>query len=99
MLAVRKTFDAKLFFRDRQRRLVGARDDDEGREIGARRQVLGELETGPRRRGVGIDGVIEHAEAVLVAQALILAAHIGGFAQFERQPQARRAPGAIVAVG
>ncbi len=51
------------------------------------RNILGELETGPRRRGIGIDGVIEHAEAVLIAQALILAAHVGLLAHFERQPQ------------
>ncbi len=86
-LAMREALDAKLLLRDRQRRLVGAGERDEGREIGARRNVFGELETGARRRRVGIDGIIEHAETVLVAQPLILPAHIGDFAQFEREPQ------------
>ena len=61
--------------------------DDERREVGARRQVFGELETGARRRGVGVDAVVEHAEAVLFAQSFVLAAHVGDFAHFERQPQ------------
>ena len=70
-----------------------------GREVGALGQVLGELEAGAGRRRIGIDGVVEQPEAVLVAQLLILAADVGDLAQVERQPQRiqRRPPQLAVA--
>ena len=79
---------------DGQRRLVVAGQRQERREVGALGEILGELEAGARRGRVGIDGVIQQPEAVLVAQLLILAADIGDLAQVERQPQAiqRRPP-------
>src|SRR5579862_2885488 len=94
MLAVLETLNAELLLVDRQRRLVGAGYDDEGREVAARRQAFGELETSARRSSVGVDGIVEHAEAVLLAQPLVLAAHIGHLAQLKREPQGveRRAP-------
>jgi hypothetical protein len=57
-------------------------------------QFLGELEAGPRRGRIGIDGVIQKPETVFVAQLFILAADVGDFAQVERQPQGiqRRPP-------
>ncbi len=76
-LAVLQALDAELFLGRGQRRLVGAREHDKRRKVGARRQVLGELEAGAWRRGIGIDAVVEHAEAVLLAQPLILTAHVG----------------------
>ena len=86
-LAVLQALDAELLLGGRQSRLVSAGEHDERREVGARRQVFGELEAGARRGGIGVDAVIEHAEAVRFAQPLVLPAHIGGFAQFERKPQ------------
>ena len=82
-----QSLDAELFVFHRQCRLVGAGQHDERREIGARRQSFGELEAGARRGGIGIDRVIEHAEAVLLAQPFVLRAHVGDLAQFERDPQ------------
>ena len=82
-----QTFDAELFFGGRDGRLVGASEHDERREIGARRQIFRKLEAGARRGSIGIDGIVEYAEAVLVAQPLVLAAHIGGLANVERKPQ------------
>ena len=86
-LAMLQAVDAKLLAFRRQRRLVVAGQRQERREIGALGEVFGELETGARRRPVGIDGVVQQPEAVLVAHLLVLAAHIGDFAQVERQPQ------------
>ena len=84
-LTVLQSFDAKLFLGCRQRGLVGAGHDDERREVGALRQVLGELEAGARRSRVGIDRVIERPESVLIAQPFILPAHVGYLAQFKRK--------------
>ena len=86
-VAVLKAFDAELLVGRRDGRLVGAAEHDERRKIGARRQILGKLEAGARRGGVGVNRIIEHAETVLVAQPLVLAAHIGGLANVERKPQ------------
>ena len=47
-LAMLQPLDAKLLVVDRDRRLVLAGDGDEGREVGALRQVLRELEAGSR---------------------------------------------------
>ena len=93
-LAVLEALDAKLLAFRCQRRLVAARQRHERREVDALGEVLGELEAGARRRRVGIDGIIEQPEAVLVAQLLVLAAHIGDLAHVERQPQRiqRRTP-------
>ena len=55
-------------------------------------RFFGKLEAGARRGGVGVDAVVEHAEAVLLAQPLVLAAHVGDLVQLEREPHARRAP-------
>ena len=82
-----QSLDAKLLLGRRQSRLGRAGKNDEGREVGARQQVFGELETGARRGGVGVDAVVEHAEAVLLAQSFVLPAHVRDFAQFKRQPQ------------
>ena len=82
-----QALDAKLLLGGRYRRLVGAGKRDERREVGAQRQIFRELEAGARRSGVGIDAVIEHAEAVLFAHPLVLPADVGDFAQFEREPQ------------
>ena len=79
-------FDAELLVFRADRGLVGAFERDEGREIGALAgQFLGELEAGARRGRVGIDGVVENAEAVLVAQLLVALAHLRDFAQVERK--------------
>ena len=86
-LAVLQPLDAKLLAFRGQRRLVSAGLRHEGREVDAFGQFLRELEAGARRSAVGIHGVIEQAEAVLVAQLLILSADIGDLAHVERQPQ------------
>ncbi|MBA7478483.1 hypothetical protein ES707_13906 [subsurface metagenome] len=93
-IAVLQPLDAKLLAFRGQRRLVGARLRHERREIDAFCKLLRELEAGPRRRAVGIHGVVEQAEAVLVAHLLILPADVGDLAHVERQPQRvqRRAP-------
>jgi hypothetical protein len=71
----------------RQRRLVLAGDGHEWREVGAlARQVLRELEAGTRRGGIRIDRIVEQPEAVILAHALVLLAHVGDLAQFQRQP-------------
>ncbi len=89
-----EAIDAELLAFRRQRRLVAAGQRQEWGKIGALGQILGKLETGPRRGGIRIHGVIQQAEAVFVAQFLVLAAHVGDFAQVEREPQAiqRRTP-------
>ncbi len=86
--------DAELLALAGQRRLVGAGQREERREVDPLGEVLGELEAGPRRGPVGIDGVIQQPEAVLVAHLLVLAADLGDLAHVERQPQAiqRRTP-------
>ena len=86
--------DAELLAFARQRRLVGAGERKERREIDPLGEVLGELEAGPRRGAVGIDGVVQQPEAVFGAHLLVLAADLGDLAQVERQPQAiqRRTP-------
>ena len=62
-------------------------DGDERRQVGAAaRQVFRELEAGARRRGVGVDRVVEQAEAVVLAHALVLLPHVGDLAQVEREP-------------
>ncbi|MGH3641551.1 MAG: hypothetical protein ACRDUX_21270, partial [Mycobacterium sp.] len=73
---------------------VIAHQRQERGEIHPLGEVFGELETGARRSSVGIDGIIQQPEAMLVAHLLILAADLGDFAQIERQPEAiqRRAP-------
>ena len=84
------------------RRLVVAVERDEGREVGALAgQVLGELEAGARRRRIGVDRVVEQAEAVLVAQLLVGLAHIRDFAQVEREAVGveRRTPQLAVGEG
>jgi len=93
-LAVLEAIDAQLLAFRRQRRLVVARQRQERREVGALGKILGELETGARRRGVGIDGIVQQPEAVLVAHLFILPAHVGDFAQVEREPKRieRRTP-------
>src|SRR6185436_2196730 len=68
-LAVTQPFDAELLFFRGDRRLVVAFERDERREIRALAgQVLGELETGAWASRIRIDGVIQNAESVLVAQ-------------------------------
>ena len=93
-LAVLEAIDAKLPFLRRQRRLVAAREREERREVGPLGEVLGELEAGARRGRVGIHGVVEQPEAMLVAHFFVAPAHIGDLAQIERQPQRieRRTP-------
>ncbi len=93
-LAMRQAIDAKLLAFRRHCRLVAAQQRQERRKIGALGEVLGELETGPRRRRVGIDGIVQEPEAVLVAHFFVLAADVGDFAHVEREPQRiqRRAP-------
>ena len=86
-LAVLQSLYAKLLVGRRRRRLVGPGENDERREVGAQRQLFGKLETRARRGGIGIDAVIEHAEAVNLAQPFVLAAHVGHFAQIEREPK------------
>ena len=86
-LAVLQALDAELLVGGGQCRLVGAGQYDERREVGAQRQGFGELEAGARRGGVGVNAVIEDAEAVLLAQLFVLSAHIGDLAQLEREPQ------------
>ena len=87
-LAVLETFDTELTVLRGERGLVLTGDGDERREIGAlARQVLGELEAGTRRGRVGVDAVVEQAEAVILAHALVLLAHLGDLAQIERNPQ------------
>ena len=99
-LAVLEALDAKLLFAGRYRRLVHAIDGDERREIrAAAGQFFGELEAGARRNGVGVDRVIEQAEAVLAAQAFILAAQIGGLADLEREPHRIERAAPLLAVG
>ena len=77
-----------------QRRLVGAGQRQERREVDPLGEILGELEAGARRGPVGIDGIIQQPEAVLVAHLLVLAADLGDLAHVERQPQRiqRRTP-------
>ena len=89
-----EAIDAQLLAFRRQRRLVVAGQRQERREVGALGKVLGELETGARRCGVGIDGIVQQPEAILVAHLFILPAHVGDFAQVEREPKRieRRAP-------
>ncbi len=70
-LAVLQPLDAELLVVDGQRRLVLACHGDEGREVGALRQALAELEAGSRRRRVGIHAVVGNAEAVFLAQRVI----------------------------
>ena len=79
---------------DGQRRLVGAGQRQERREIDPLGEVLGELEAGARRGPVGIHGIIQQPETVLVAHLLVLAADLGDLAHVERQPQRiqRRTP-------
>src|SRR4029078_10244243 len=87
-LAVLETFDTELTLLRGERGLVLTGNGDERREIGAlARQVLGELEAGTRRGHVGVDAVVEQAEAVILAHALILLAHLGHLAQIERNAQ------------
>ena len=94
--------DAELAVLRRQRGPVLAGDGDERREIGAlARQVLGELEAGARRGGIGVDRVVEQPEAVILAQALVLLPHLGDLAQVERDAQRieRRPPHRAIGVG
>ncbi len=86
--------DAELLALAGQRRLVDAGQRQERREIDPLGEVLGELEAGARRSPVGIDGVVQEPETVLVAHLLILAANLGDLAHVERQPQRiqRRTP-------
>ena len=100
-LAVLQALDAELLVGGGQRRLVGAGQYDERREVGAQRQGFGELEAGARRGGVGVNAVIEDAEAVLLAQLFVLSAHIRDLAQLEREPQRieRRPPHLALAEG
>ena len=86
--------DAELLAFAGQRRLVGAGQRQERREVDPLGEVLGELEAGARRGAVGIDGVIQQPETVLVAHLLVLAADLGDLAHVERQPQRiqRRTP-------
>ena len=90
-----EAFDAKLAVLHRKRGLVLSRDRHERREVGApARQILGELEAHARRGGVGVDGVVEQPETVLLPQALVLLPHLGDFTQVERDAQRveRRTP-------
>ncbi len=101
-LAVLEAFHAELFVVGRDRRLVLARHRYERREIGAPpRQLFRELEARARRNRIRIDGIIQHPEAVIGAQPLVLAAQVGALAQFEREPQGveRRAPSFAVSEG
>ncbi len=86
-LAVLQALDAELLVLGGNGGLVGAALRDERREIGALGEFFRELEADAGRGGIGIDGVIEQAEAMIGAQLLVLAADIGGFAQVEGQPQ------------
>ena len=63
-------------------------------------KLLGELEAGARRGGVRIDRVVEQAEAVLLAHALVLLADVGDLAQLERDAQRieRRPPDRAVGI-
>ena len=78
--------DAKLLALAGQRRLVGAGQRHEGREVDPLGEIFGELEAGPRRGAIGIHGVIQQPEAVLVAHLLVLAADFRDLAHVERQP-------------
>ena len=93
-LAVLQPVDAELLALAGQRRLVGAGQREERREVDPLGEVFGELEAGPRRGPVGIDGVVQQPETVLVAHLLVLAADLGDLAHVERQPQRiqRRTP-------
>src|SRR5207237_4494810 len=74
-LAVLEALDAELLVLDRERRPVGAADRHERRQIDAPTwQFLGELEARARRGRVRVDRIIEQAEAVVFAHALILLA-------------------------
>ena len=100
-LAVLEPFDAKLLVLDRERRLVDAGDRHERREVGAlARQAFRELEAGARRSGVGIDRIVEQAEAVVAAHAFIERAHLGDLAEFEREAKRveRRPPALEIAL-
>ena len=77
-----ESFDAKLARIGGQRRAILASHRDERREVGApARQILGELEAGARRGAVGIHGIIQQAETVLVTHLLVLAADVGDLAR------------------
>ena len=87
-LAVLQALDAKLFLVGGDGRTVDARHRDERQEIGAlARQGFGELETGARRRRIGIDRVVQQPEAVFFTQALELRTDVGHLAQIERVTQ------------
>ena len=99
-LAVLETFDTELTVLRGERGLVLAGDGDERGEIRAlARQILGELETGARRGRIGVDAVVEQPEAVILAEALVLLAHLGDLAQVERDAQRveRRTPDRAIA--
>ncbi len=82
-----QALDADLARVDRQRRAVLAGDRDERRQVGAPAgQILRELEAGARRRGVGIDRVVEQAEAVILAHALVLLTDVGDLPEIKREP-------------
>ena len=86
-LAVPEAFNAELLVIGRHRRAILPDDGDIRRKIGALAgQRFRKLETGARRHGVAVHRVIEHAEAMLGAQLLIVAARLGVLAHVERQP-------------
>ena len=94
-LAVLEAFHADLPLVDRERRPVLARNRDERRKISAPpRQVFGELEAGARGSRVRVDGVVEQPEAMVLAHALVLQAHVSDLAEVERDAHGieRRAP-------
>ena len=93
-LAMPEALDAELLVFAGDRRPVAAGKCQIRREIDALGEVFGELEAGPRRGGIRVDGVIQQLEAALVAQLFVLPADVGDLAQLQRQPQRieRRAP-------
>ena len=96
-----EAFDADLPLVDRDRGPVLAGDCDERREVSASPgQIFGELEAGARRSRVRINGVVEQPEAMVLAHALVLQAHVRNLAQVERNAHRieRRAPELTVGI-
>ncbi len=92
--AMAQALDADLLFVRGHRRLVDALHRDERREVGLGRERIGELDAGARRGDVGIDRIVEHAEAVRFAQVIVERFELRRFAALQREFQRieRRAP-------
>ena len=89
-----EALDAKLPVFRRQRRTVGARQRHEGIEVRPLGQILGELETGARRRRVRVHAVVQQPEALSIAQLLVTSAHLRDLFLVEGETQRieRRTP-------